>query len=169
MTRRPAWDDSADFDKELHKAASFGDIEAVRKRLETVGDINARDGFGHTCLWRAVASGSLAAVKIIIETGASVHIAEATGLSPLCVAVSRGDIEIANLLLDQGADARVLGSIDESLVHVALLRCLQHERGADLVRRLISLGADPRKPNKFGKTPAQLAESIPDCPFAGRL
>lgn len=159
MSRRPEWNNAALYDKELSKAATFGDIETVRRRLAAGADANARDGFGGTPLMMAAANGGLAVARVLIDAGAEVNVADVRGVTPLYYFIARGDVEAANLLLDLGADAKVRGGNGISLVHDAVLRCRQAPGGIALIRRLIAAGADPHQPNEHGVTPAQVAQT----------
>lgn len=160
MPQRPQWNDRAQYDRELSNAATFGDVDTVRRRLAAGCNVNARDGFGGTPLLMAAANGGMAVARVLIEHGAEVNVADVRGVTPLYYFVARGDVDAANLRLDLGAVTTVRGGNGESLVHVAIRFGRRHAGCADLVRRLVASGLDLHAPDRAGVTPAQYAKQM---------
>lgn len=168
MSSRPKWNEDAAYDRELSHAALFGDLETILRRLRAGADVNARDGFGLTPLICAAANGKTAIARVLIEHGADVNAADEHGSTALFYFIARADAEGANLVLDHGADARVDGCDGEPLL-LAAVREVHRPGVHDLVLRLLSLGADPHKKNRYGVSASDLANRIDNCSLRGKL
>ena len=96
----------------IHKAASGGNIEAVKQHLAAGTDVNAKNKRGRTPLYSAVEEGRKKMVELLIAEGANVNAKSRFGVTPLDWAIQMnrtfGDAqpsgdEIANLLRKHGA------------------------------------------------------------------
>ena len=89
----------------LWKAASVGDLSAIKDALGDSADLNALDSqFGITPLGWAALNGKTEAAKLLLEKGADVNARNRDGATPLHSAAFLGRIETVKLLLDSGAD-----------------------------------------------------------------
>jgi ankyrin repeat protein len=73
-------------DISIHKAASTGNIEAVKKHLAAGTDVNAKDDTGRTPLYSAVEEGRKKMVELLIARGANVNAKSKYG-TPLAWAI----------------------------------------------------------------------------------
>jgi len=91
----------------LHVAASFGQLE-VMKRLIAMGlDLNRKGGiFEAAPLNIAASKGHIDIVKYLLASGAELDVSEPER-NPLFAAIYGGHLEIVKLLLEQGIDATV--------------------------------------------------------------
>lgn len=78
------------------------------------------------------------------------------GLTPLNLAISRGHMEIASLLIKAGANVNILGKQNESALHIAVTKQI-----VSVVEMLLHAGVNISIKDAKGRTPRQLAESLP--------
>jgi len=88
---------------DLINAAADGDIETIRKEIQTV-NINEQGRFGSSALYSACNFNRLNVVRFLLENGADVNIADNKGTTPLMLASDNCNINLVRLLLDNGAD-----------------------------------------------------------------
>ena len=88
----------------LHMAALQGDIQAVRRHIESGSDLNEKDQFGSTALIIATIFDRPEVAKALIEAGADLEIRTRDGSTPLHVASFFCRTAIVEALLDAGAD-----------------------------------------------------------------
>jgi len=152
-------------DISINRAASEGNIEAVKEYLADGADVNAKDEDGWTVLDNALGSkneelinfvkanggksnadktisiasgiGDLEAVKQHLATGADVNVKDADGSTPLHYAVSVGEKEVSELLIAHGADVNAKDE-DENTPLVWAVRGGEKE----VTELLIANGAD---------------------------
>lgn len=117
---------------------------------------------GDTALHLASATFRPAMIRQLLGLGASVHAGNRRGAQPLHYAVDGGpgsptwnppmQRETIVCLLDAGADPDAVDKGGVTPLHRAV-----RNRCAEAVDALLQGGADPRRPNGRGSTPAQLA------------
>ena len=86
-------------DIDIHEAAMYGNIEAVKKHLAAGTDVNANDG-GWTPLRAAASNGHKEVIELLIANGADVNAKDNAGTTTLDWAKYKP--EIANLLRKHG-------------------------------------------------------------------
>jgi ankyrin repeat protein len=91
-------------DISIHKAATFGNIEAVKQHLAAGTDVNAKDDNGFPPLHLAADRGHTEVVELLITKGAEVNAQSDGGNTPLDWAVdsAHSDKETADLLRKHG-------------------------------------------------------------------
>ena len=89
-------------DISIHKAAEEGNIEAVKQRLATGTDVNAKDGSGYTPLHRAAGRDHKEIVELLIAKGADLNAKMNDGQTPLDWAIRGEETETADLLRKHG-------------------------------------------------------------------
>jgi hypothetical protein len=91
-------------DISIHKAATFGNIEAVKQHLAAGTDVNAKDDNGFPPLHLAADRGHTEVVELLITKGAEVNAQSDGGNTPLDWAVdsAHSDEETADLLRKHG-------------------------------------------------------------------
>ena len=106
----------------LWKAASAGDLSAIKDALGDSADLNALDSqFGITPLGWAALNGQTEAAKLLIEKGADVNARNRDGATPLHSATFLGRIETVKLLLEKGADTTLRNNDGSTPTDVARL------------------------------------------------
>jgi len=88
-------------DISINKAATFGNIEAVKQHLAAGADVNGKEEWGWTPLHFTTTK---EIAELLIGNGADVNAKNDGGFTPLHYAASRRDKEIAELLIAKDAD-----------------------------------------------------------------
>ena len=139
------------------------DLQLLRKVVERGANVDIRDRDQRTPLGQAVTDNNLEIVRFLVEHGADVNARDAEGWTTLHFAAQEHHVEIASLLLERGAqvDAKdVFGS-------TPLWRAVYASKGrGELIRCLLSYGADRHLKNNHGVSPLDLARSIGNYPVA---
>jgi len=168
-------------DISIHKAATLGNIEAVKQHLAAGADVNAKDKYGRTPLHTAVDGDYKELIELLIAEGADVNANSKIG-TPLHSAAFWGQKEIAELLIAEGADVNAKDVTGETPLDgavfngfnqtVALLREHGGKTGEELnalidaaeegnieaVKQHLAAGMDVNaKDDFFGRTPLQEA------------
>jgi len=131
-------------------AAAIGDIEAVRRMLDSGADINAANYDGRTALHLAAAEGHGALVAFLVQRGAMLDATDRWKATPLRDAVAGGHNEVAALLRAQGQ------SLPDSVLTKTLI---DRASKGDLagVRRLVENGVRPGQGDYDQRTALHLA------------
>ena len=123
----------------FYAAIRANDLTGLAAMLKAGADPNAADPRGGmTPLMHAAISGSREAMTMLIDKGASVKAANSGGVTALMMAVT--DVDKVDLLLANGADVNAVTKRGRS----ALLLAAMSDQSADIVRRLMAKGADPK-------------------------
>ncbi len=167
-------------------AARTGSIDAARALLEGGADVNQTTRYGWSPLLAATQNQNYQMAKFLIERGAKVNLANKGGWTPLYLATDNRNIEggdyptrtadmdslaFITFLLDKGADinARITESTETRTVFTnqwlnedgatAFLRAAQ-SGDLELLKLLVSRGADPKINTRLGVTPLAVAAGI---------
>jgi truncated hemoglobin YjbI len=136
----------------LHDAAMAGEAEMAAVLIRCGADPDAREGEGHTPLYRA-STGDVA--RVLLAAGANADVTSGpTQGTPLHQAARRGAVSVAQALLDHGATVNARDGKGQTPLRRAV-NCRQTE----LVRLLVRGGADPRAPDRRGVTPLDVARA----------
>ena len=139
----------------LFEAASIGDLDSVKARLEEQANaINTPAADGFTALGLASFFGQEEVVKHLLGAGANPNIpaSNAVGVYPIHSAAAVSQVAIARLLLAAGADPNVKQQKDIMPLHSAA-----HNGQQELVALLIKYGADTQAKSTDGKNAADFA------------
>jgi ankyrin repeat protein len=167
-------------------AARTGSIEAARALLDGGAKVNQTTRYGWSPLLAATQNQNYRMAKFLIEQGADVNLANKGGWTPLYLAtdnrnIEGGDyptrepdmdsLEFITYLLDKGANvnARITESTETRTVFTnqwlnedgatAFLRAAQ-SGDLQLLKLLVSRGADPKINTRLGITPLAVAAGI---------
>jgi hypothetical protein len=166
----------------LHRAAVQGRTDILRTLLDLGAEVHATDHEGATALHRAVQGGSVAAVLLLLDAGADINRRESRFQgTALSWAVVLDQPEVAAALVPRSHDIRALSRLGEverlrevlqtgpELVQDVLhgveaptaLFCFadDDETAAEVVRELVSHGADRSVRDAQGRTAAAVAKS----------
>jgi hypothetical protein len=103
----------------LHAAVWAGDLDEVRRLVESGADVNWRDSIGETALFGAAAWGRVQAVRYLLSVGARHDFHESNGYTPLHWAAGHGDLETIRILVEAGANAAAPDKLGRLPVDVA--------------------------------------------------
>ncbi len=152
----------------LIRAASDGDVRAVRSALEEGADVDGARGDGMTAVHAASESGHADVVRILISAGAEVEVrTRVAGYTPLHLAARRGHVDVVAALLEGGADpTAVTESSGATAVHLAAAAV----RGSEVVRLLVRAGANPNaRERSADQTPLVFAAAAGRAAAIGEL
>ncbi len=186
-------------EKHLFNAAEKNDSELIEHLVkEQRININARNRFGETPLFRAAYLNNLAAVHTLLDLGASVDLPDKHGCAPLKRAAAGGYVDVIRLLLragskpnnnaDEGYTALIMGAkrgdykVCEALIDAgakvnmqandgesALLVAVKDERpNIQLIKLLLKSGANAKLKNKWGNDALSIAQNLPQS-FGAQL
>ncbi len=142
--------------RELLYALNKGELGSINLLLKD-SDINEIDKDGRSLLHHAVLLKDSEVVDLLINKGASLDIQDNLGWSPLHFAAQRYDVHISKTLIDANAD---LNSVD-NYGNSVLWRAVFESKGrGDVIKLLISSGADIYQKNNKGVSPINLAQTI---------
>jgi len=146
----------------IFRAASDGNVTAVRNLLNAGADVNAREHEGETPLMYAAVAGKIEVVKLLLDRGADINAVSVNNETALARAVGVKQYDAVKLLLDRGVDIEksispdgppliyVAGNDDLKMVKLlfwsealtltagtrtAILLCLRRQKEAFLSRR----------------------------------
>ncbi len=155
-------------DRALHKAASDGNIEAVKQHLASGTDVNAKGGLGLTPLHFAAgfSRGGVGKeiAELLIANGADVNARDDDGWNPLHWVAFEGkqfNKEVGELLIAKGADINA----GEDNAGWTPLHVAAYSGYKAAVELLAAKGADVNAKDEDGKTSLDWA-THPDNPNA---
>ena len=141
----------------IHRAVMTHSLPVVQQALSDGVDIDAVDREGRSALFYAIKDGELAIAGELIKHGANVNIQDNNGETPLHFASREYRPEEAKLLIVNGASSL----LKDSNGNTALWRAVFDSRGrGDVIKVLLSAGADKKMKNKSGTSPEDLANRI---------
>ena len=138
----------------LMRAATRGDVAAMRLMLGKKVDVNAKNGAGETALMFAATNGSADAVRFLLEHGADVRVRSKRNETALGNAGTAGVEETVRLLLDHGAEVNVRNIRGFSPL---MLAASSDTVPAGAVRVLLEKGADTTFTADYDETALDLA------------
>jgi len=128
----------------LHGALDYGHVKVACYLPDQGADINARDCYGHTPMYKACREGRLGVVELLVLRAAdpTIRTTSSDRWTPLMIAAYGGHVEVTRYLLRIRA-VRATGSIDAQNTHgqTALLwaACEGH---VEVVKLLVDAGAN---------------------------
>jgi len=135
----------------LHFAVEEGDIETIRKVLESGNfDVDMEDTTSRTPLYLAAMHGEIEAVRLLLEHGADInHVAvQKSPETALHIAAAAGHLDVVRLLVERGADINSSTSFGSTpLCHAAW------NSKTAVLEWLIANGADVKVVCGNGQTP----------------
>jgi truncated hemoglobin YjbI len=136
----------------LHDAALVGEAELTAVLIRSGADPDAKEGEGHTPLYRA-STGDVA--RVLLAAGATVDIASGpTRGTALHQAARRGNVSVVEVLLNHGATIDARDAKGQTPLRRAV-NCRQLQ----MVRHLVRHGADLHAADRRGVTPLDVART----------
>src|SRR5579859_8066469 len=135
----------------LVAAAGVADDESegVKLLLKHRAAVNAVDARHRSALMTAAAEGHEQIARVLRAAGADVNLADRHGSTALMEAARAGAVGIVALLAEAQPDARVRDSHGRDALTLA---CQSPQAHAEVVRALLSLGAEPKTPGTNGRS-----------------
>jgi len=152
----------------IHLAASVGDLAKVKSFIEEGTDVNAKDKFGRTPLYRVLRVDTNDLAEFLIAKGADVNAKDNKGQTPLHRVCFCGQKDVAELLIAKGADVNAKDNEGVTPLH---LGCLGGQK--DMAELLIANGSNVNAKSTggllSGMTPLHLACLLGHKDVAGLL
>ncbi|XP_076887664.1 ankyrin repeat domain-containing protein 2B-like [Bidens hawaiensis] len=124
-TRNPVADEAEEDTNEqesiVHQTASGGDLEGLKKALESGADKDEEDSEGRTALHFACGYGEVKCAQVLLEAGAKVDALDKNKNTALHYAAGYGSKECVELLLDNGAAVTLQNMDGKTPIDVAKL------------------------------------------------
>jgi len=89
-----------DYRAQLHAASRDGNVEEVKRLLESGADPDAALNTGSTALVEASLNGNCEVAKVLLENDANVDLGNHAGWTPLHASASNGHVDVVKLLLE---------------------------------------------------------------------
>jgi len=131
---------------EVYAAVRANDLPRLRTLVKTRADANARDEQGDTPLMSAAGVGSIDAMTFLVDLGAELDAQNGFGSTALMLSAT--DLAKVRLLADRGANVNLASKQGRTPLFVAAMS----DQSADIVRYLVSKGADLKARDGFGNT-----------------
>lgn len=120
-------------------------------------NLDIRDSYGETLLWKAVQIGLVDFIRILLNNGANINIPDNDGWTPLHIAVLNQNKDIVKLLLSNNPDVNARNKYGNSTIWIAVY----YAKGqTDIISLLVDAGADPHQENDYGISAINLAQTI---------
>lgn len=122
-----------DMTSDLIAAAESGNLDEVKRLVETGAELNAQDDRGRTAVMAATHGNHPAVVEYLLAKGADVNLRDEMSDNPLLYAGAEGLLEIVRICLAAGADTKLTNRYGGIAIIPA------SERGhVDVVRELLT-------------------------------
>ncbi|GAW27419.1 putative ankyrin repeat protein [Rosellinia necatrix] len=142
----------------LFVAAIKGHNKVVEKLANARADVNARDKEGRSPLLylasekKAKAKWTTETLRLLQQHGADTEVRDNIGRSPLLWAATNNNIELTTYLLENKADVDAVNNRGRTALHLSV-ESSDEEHRDDMVRLLLSHGANPEATSDGGWTP----------------
>jgi len=146
----------------LHFAAKNGDLPMVEVLINHGAYVDPRDNEDNTPLLHAARWGHAKTMTFLLDSGADIEARDNKGSTALLLASRHDSVEGVELLLERGANVRARDVKGRNALHrviagVDFIEGVGPKKKEILVKMLLNSGVDPKKRNKEGKTPADMA------------
>lgn len=133
-------------------------LAMFRKSPRDAPDAAAPDRGGRMRIHYAALENDAAAVRRWLWAGESVDATDNQGFTPLHFAAQQLSLDALRVLVDAKPDATIANQFGNTALWTAVFAANQSpDTGAEIVRLILGLGADPDHKNVAGKTPREMA------------
>ena len=137
----------------LHWASGEGHTGDLKRFIEDGASFDVKDHMGWTPLALAAYAGEADSARILIDHGADVHTRDQEGNTPLHLALLSGHRDVVEVLLEGGADLEAANRKGRT----PLFTAVTNYRSPEIVRWLLSIGANASEVDKNGAYPLDVA------------
>ncbi|SDE06773.1 ankyrin repeat domain-containing protein [Aquimonas voraii] len=150
----------------LAAAAGEDDAAGVELLLRHKAKVDARGRLGRTALHEACLAGNAAIVAALLKAGADPARADDHGATPLMEAARAGSLACVEALRRKSPAVDALDSAGRSALHIA---CGSARADAEVITRLLQMGARPDQACASGQTALELARAAQRWDLVGRM
>ncbi len=122
--------------KNIHQAASEGDIKEINLNLQNKTDVNEKNRFGYTALHAAIMQKQQEAVNLLLEKGADVNVVGGSGQTALHLAVTNGQKDLVEKLIAKGAEINTTDNRGQNALTIS-----RNNRLTEITELLLAHGA----------------------------
>lgn len=141
----------------LEIAIERNDLAVVRRLLAKRVDLETRDRAGRTVLCYAVVDKKMLIAQALVAAGANVNVRDVRCWTPLHFASQNYDLEMVQLLVEAGAEI----DPQDTFGNTPLGNAVFNSQGkGDVIRYLLSRGANKDQQNNHGVSPYSLAQLV---------
>jgi len=134
----------------LHIAAKAGNSYLTRMLLDRAVPVDITDNNGRTALFMAVKQGHFALAELLLQRGANVNHFDKRGITPLFESVGADPLLVTfSWLIKKGAAINTVSHDGRTVFH----ELMRWEPTKWRVEKLVSLGADLFKPDRWNESP----------------
>lgn len=139
---------------DIFEAAALGDVQTIKKYLDSGADVASRSSDGFTPLHLAAFFNQPAVVSLLLDNGAEANVVaeNPSHVCPLHSAVACGATKIVKLLLENGADVNAA----QQGGWTALQSAAKHGN-QEMLELLLQHGANPEQTSDDGQTAITMA------------
>jgi uncharacterized protein len=134
----------------LLKAASAGNLDAMRASIASGIDVDAHDQRGYTALWSAILRGRDNAALFLLDAGADPLRRYRYDMTALALAAKFGNEQVIQRLIAAGADVNAVERVNGE---TPLFSAIEKMRAPACIRLLIDAGCDVNRLRNDGATP----------------
>ena len=141
----------------MHEYVFLGDSDGIRRALAEGAEVEALDRESRTPLINAAIDNRLECAETLLAAGADVNAQDRRGNSALHCAAQNWHPRMVALLIENGA----VVDLEDTYGNTPLARAVFESKGREeVVRILLSAGADKDHKNKHGQSPYGLAQIV---------
>ena len=154
----PAQAQLRDLDRALIAAAERGDAATVQRLIGEGGNVNAQDENRNSAYLIAGARGRTEVLKLTLAAGADLKSTNRYGGTALIPACHYGHVDTVREMLKTKVDVTHVNNLGWTALLEAVILGDGGAKHAEIVRLLVSHGANPSLPDRDGVTPLQHAK-----------
>ena len=154
------WGDAA-----IHMAAEHARTSTMQTLLDFGAQLESTTGYnGDTALTMAARTGKRTAVEFFLEKGANINAGDSWGKTALMIAAENGYVRTAEMLLGKGANVKATSDNGNTTLHLTARNAgdMSSQSSGDIIRMLLSEGADVNAKNSKNQTPLDKAANRKD-------
>lgn len=134
---------------------AFGDLDSIRKSINTHHDLEARDFWSRTPWLLSLQTGDIHKAALLLENGADSTAVGRCSKTSMAYCIQHNDAIMLQWLIDQGFDIEAVDEFQDTPLIVAA------EKGAaECVKVLLDAGADIFKNNHIPERAIQIASTL---------
>ena len=141
----------------LYGIKSLDEIGTIVAKVESGFDANTKDSGGRTLLMQAVIERDHELMNFLVKNGCDVNLQDDRLWTALHFAAQNSDQEAVKILLDNNRDVTKIDDYGNSILSTAVF----NSKGeCDVIKLLLSFGANAKIKNKNGVSAKSLARTI---------